>query len=139
MSNKKDRGVVIVGAGHNAGMEAAKHIIGKMDEPPLVISDVNALDKFKKEFSKSKVSIEFEPPTFKTPEEERIFMEQTKPIPLDKLPKMPDDVRTIGDYVREYKLIQLKKSKLSGSQRIVIKNVVHFELRSGRLVLTPNN
>lgn len=77
------------------------------------------------------------PPTFDTEEEERIFMEQTKPIPLDKLPEMPKNLRTLGDYVQEYSKIQNRKSLLSGTQRIVVKNIIHNELRTGNLILTP--
>jgi hypothetical protein len=75
------------------------------------------------------------PPTFKTEEEEIEFMKQTEPIPLSKPVKMPSYVRTLGHYVKQYTLIQKKESKLTGSQRIIVKNIVHHNLRTGNLVL----
>lgn len=130
----KDRGVVIVGAG-KVGKESLKHIAVHTGETPLLVTNAEDLAKLKKDVSTEE--IEIQPPVFETEEEAIEFMRQTEPIPLSKLPKMPDTVRTINDYLREYELIQRKESKLSGSQRIVVKNIIHHELRTGNLILKP--
>lgn len=61
------------------------------------------------------------------------FEEFTKPIPLSKIPQMP--FSSIASYLNEYNLIMKKKSQLTGSQRIHVKNVIHAEVRKGNVKL----
>lgn len=75
----------------------------------------------------------FAQPEFDTKEELDSFLEDTKHLPLKKVPKMP--FNQIKDYIEEYSLIYQKKSKLTGSQRIHIKNTVHYYIRIGKITL----
>ena len=64
------------------------------------------------------------------------FLVQTKPIPLrvKKIPKLP--FTSLRDCLAEYNLIMEKKSDLSGTQMIMVKNIIHNSLRKGIIVLT---
>lgn len=76
------------------------------------------------------------PPEFKTEKDYNDFMKFTKPIPLKRKVKMPGRLKTMQQFLDEYNLIMQRKSELSGSQRIVVKNVIHFEARRGTITLT---
>lgn len=71
--------------------------------------------------------------SFKTDEEYAAFLEFTKPIHIRKLPKMP--FTRLGDYLKEYNLIMSNQSQLSGTQRMVVKNVIHNQVRIGNIEL----
>lgn len=71
---------------------------------------------------------------FNTDEEYNAFLEFTKPLWIgNKLPKMP--FKTIGDYLKNYNLIMERKSPLTATQRIVVKNVIHDQVRKGNIEL----
>lgn len=72
--------------------------------------------------------------SFKTDEEFNAFLEFTKPIHIRKLPKMP--FTKLGDYLKEYNLIMINQSRLSGTQRMVVKNVINNQIRIGNIELT---
>jgi hypothetical protein len=62
------------------------------------------------------------------------FCQLTKPIPQKRIPKMPST--NLGWYLSQYNLIQEKKSQLTPTQRIRVKNVVHHYARIGDISLT---
>lgn len=72
--------------------------------------------------------------SFSTDEEYNYFMEFTKPLPVKKLPKMP--CKTNGEYLKEYNLIMSNQSTLTGTQRMVVKNIIHDLVRKGYIELT---
>ena len=80
-----------------------------------------------------KTDLDFKQPTFKTQDELDNFLKETKHIFLKKTPKMP--FRLLKDYVSEYMLIYKKKSRLTGTQRAHVKNIVHYNLRKGTIIL----
>lgn len=128
---KSERGLIIVGAGQ----------IGKTTlaaaQANLSLLASKQMDLAKKEgFSEKasyRLSAKYTKPVFETEEELNQFLKDTEPIPLQKIPKMP--FRRLEDFVDEYIKIYDKISKLSGSQRIYVKNVVHYNLRSGAIIL----
>jgi hypothetical protein len=81
-----------------------------------------------------KVPIPVTRESFKTDEEYSAFMNFTKPMLMSKVPKMP--FKTLGEYLKEYNLIMQKQSQLTATQRIVVKNVIHAEVRKGTITLT---
>lgn len=70
---------------------------------------------------------------FATFEEWNAFLLFTKPILMKKIPKMP--FRSLGDYLKHYNLMSDKKDNLTGIQRILVKNVIHTEMRKGTITL----
>jgi len=70
---------------------------------------------------------------FKTFEEWNAFLIFTRPILMKKVPKMP--FRTLKDYLEHYNLMSEKKDNLTGIQRILVKNVIHAEMRKGTITL----
>ena len=66
-------------------------------------------------------------------EEWNAFQLFTKSILMKKIPKMP--FKSLGDYLKYYNLISEKKDGLTGTQRILVKNVIHAEMRKGTITL----
>jgi hypothetical protein len=74
-------------------------------------------------------------PSFKTEEQMNNFLRDTKHIPLNKVPKMP--FKMLGDYVEAYlDILEKNPTDLTGTQRIHVKNIVHYNLRKGTIKLT---
>jgi len=118
----------------------AKKIIGTVGhtgQPTSTLSskDIKELakavkDRLEKERQKPKpVSRE----DFASDEEWNAFLLFTKPIPLRKRVDVP--FKTLGEYLNEYNLIMSKQSQLNSTQRILIKNVIHAEVRKGTIML----
>lgn len=57
----------------------------------------------------------------------------TSYLPLSKIPEPDKRLRTVGDYVKAYEAIHNGDLSYTVRQRILIKNVVHSELRVGNL------
>ena len=70
-----------------------------------------------------------------TTDEELRRLEELTPIkPLKKIPFMP--FRTLGEFLNEFNIIMEGKSKLSIKQRTHVTNIIHEEVRKGRITLT---
>ena len=112
----------------------AKKIVGNVGNVgKTTTSNIKALkDAISKELAKPKpkpVSRE----DFASDEEWNAFLLFTKPIPLQKRVNVP--FKTLGEYLNEYNLIMSKQSQLNATQRILIKNVIHAEVRKGTIML----
>lgn len=73
---------------------------------------------------------------FETESEWINFLDFTKPIPvrIKKAPKMP--CYTLREYLDQYNLVINKKDNLTGTQRAIVKNVIHDHVRKGTIILT---
>jgi len=70
---------------------------------------------------------------FASDEEWNAFFIFTQPLPLTKRVSVP--FKTLGEYLKEYNLIMQQESSLTATQRILVKNVIHAEVRKGTIVL----
>jgi hypothetical protein len=118
----------------------AKKIIGTVANNSQPIGTLSSKDK--KSLSKAiKEQLEKErqrpkPITredFASDEEWNAFFIFTQPLPLTKRVTVP--FRTLGQYLKEYNLIMQKESSLNATQRILVKNVIHAEVRKRNIVL----
>jgi len=113
--------IAVVGGG-NIGKATAVSRANKVKPEPIK-KQVRKIEPVKREH-------------FKTEEEWNAFLEFTKPIFL-RLKKVPDlPCKTLGEYLQEYNLIMKKQSQLTATQRIMVKNVIHVEVRKGTITLT---
>ena len=69
----------------------------------------------------------------KNKEQEEYLNDLIKNIPLKKIPKLK--FSSIEKYLEEYNKIQEGKSKLCKARQIVVKNVIHNEVRKGTITL----
>jgi hypothetical protein len=74
------------------------------------------------------------PVKFKNLEEREVFMRFTKIIPQKKALQLP--FKNMGQYLDEYNLIMQKNSKLRSAERIQVKNIIHQQVRLGKITLT---
>ena len=133
--SKKNRIAILGRAGDGALSAAIALAKSRHIGLPTVFVDKNTnLETLKEELLQKKIaSKSFSPPKFKTLKEEEEFLQDTKPIFLKKVPKMP--FKMLGEYLDEYILIYKNKSTLTGTQRAHVKNVIHSNLRKGTITL----
>jgi hypothetical protein len=74
------------------------------------------------------------PVKFKNLKEREVFMNLTRIIPQKKILKLPFE--TMGAVLDEYNLIMQLKSNMSSAERTQVKNIIHQQVRLGKIILT---
>ena len=74
------------------------------------------------------------PVKFKSIEERNTFMRLTEIIPQKKTVKLP--FKSMSQCLDEYNLVTQLKSKLNYNERIQVKNIIHQQVRLGKIILT---
>jgi hypothetical protein len=74
------------------------------------------------------------PVKFKSLGEMETFMRLTQIIPQKKVLQLK--LKTMNQCLDEYNLIMEKKSKLTSAERTQVKNIIHQQVRLGKIILT---